>query len=130
MAEAEQALGAAGIDPATIPGLPPELMPSGAAASLQAPATMLVVPVGPSMQARIQYADPAGRRIDIVVSRKRTAEELMRKTFGDGRIDESIDLSAFGATLDELALVIVDASDRVVANPVLLPDLDQRPDLQ
>jgi len=105
---------------------PNEFASQIAAAMAQAQQAMaasgaLIVTVNPQLQARAVFAHPGGERVDLVVLRKRTAAELLRRTFADGVVDDTVDLSAVGLPLDELAIVYMDTSNQIIGNPALMP---------
>lgn len=104
LAQARQQMAAQGI---AIPGLPG--VPGGE-----------VVKLDGDRRGRIDYRSPDGRAVTLLVLDRKTGKELLRKTYADGTIRESVAFGGYDVPIDRIDVFYRDAGGRTLGHPTLV----------
>lgn len=79
-----------------------------------------VVKLDANLRGRLDYDDPRGRAITLLIRDQQTGRELLTKRFADGKLHEFIDFSRFDIPLSRIDVVYRDVDNTVVGNPDLV----------
>jgi hypothetical protein len=85
-----------------------------------APPATGVVKLDADRRGRIDYQSPDGRPVTLLVLDNRTGKELLKKTYPDGVIRESVAFGAYDVPLDRIDVLYRDAAGRTLAHPALV----------
>ncbi len=101
--------GGAGMPGTVMPGAP---NPSAAAAQSSKPEAVLTVDA--LMRGHVQYKHAGGKAAIMTVINRQTGDELLKKEYADGVINEYISLSRYKLPLEQIGVIIKDISGEVL----------------
>ena len=116
MAQAQQMMQGGGA------GMPGTVMPSSPA-SAQSAKPEVVLTVDALMRGHIQYKNADGKAVTMNVINRQTGEELLKKEYTDGVINEYISLGRYQLPLEQIGIIIKNVSGEVLED--LTPELSQ-----
>ena len=105
--------GGAGGQPGSIPGMPAQ---SASPQATNTPASMPddALKVDSGKRGFIEFENPDGRLMTLLIFNRQTGEELMKKDYADGVIYEYVDFSQFRLPLEQIGVIYRDISGMIL----------------
>ena len=115
MAQTKQMMGGTGYSvPGATPSAPGMQPPTQAKAPATISAPAPVLTVDSLMRGHIQYKNPDGKLTTLLVFNRQSGEELLKKEYVDGFINEYLNLGRYKLPLEQIGIVIKNISGEIL----------------